>query len=164
MIVVICLECALGIRVMPNLGDRRSVTELDHLVGRNSPFFPDKYPCPRCSVESRCFMEHEVDPRVLCTLTLHDLTAAEAYSAFMGLGFPDEQRCSLETVQGLLLEKPVRKVHGKNVEGIERAIIDHLELWDGTKIYFGAGADGAAIYRITRPVSYVDKVLAEIHP
>lgn len=162
MIVVACLPCARAVRVMPAFaGDPGSAQQLDQLVGRRSDFWPDKFPCPWCGKWATGMLEHEADTRVLQVMSLQDLTPDEAFAAFNGLGFPDEQRCSLESVQALLLESPVRKVLGKSVSGMERTIIDALELWDGSKVYFGAGAEGAVVYRITRPVSYTAKVLKE---
>jgi hypothetical protein len=91
-------------------------------------------------------------------MSIQESTPQEAFAAFNGLGFPDEHHCSLETAQALLKEHPVRRIIGTNVKGAERTIIDALELWDGTKVYFGAGAGGAVIYRITRPVSYTKQL------
>lgn len=160
MILVVCLPCNFAIRVMPeSVASMASVQELDQLVGARSDFWPDKYPCPRCGKPARGLLEKEADERVLNLLTIQEATPQEAFAALNGLGFPDEHHCSLETVQALLKEQPVRRIIGTNVRGAERTVIDALELWDGTKMYFGAGAGGAVIYRITRPVSYADKQL-----
>lgn len=165
MMLVVCLPCSLAVRIMPAVvADAASVQELEQLVGRRSDLWPDRYACPRCGNSARGMLEQEADSRVLALLTVQDLNPQEAFAAFNGCGFPDEQCCSLETVQALLVETPVRKVIGTNVTGSERTIIDALELWDGTKVYFGAGAEGAVIYRITRPISYTTKALAETAP
>lgn len=165
MILIVCLPCAYAIRVMPSvITDAHSVQELDQLVGTRSEFWPDRYSCPRCDKPARGLHERDADPRVLHSMHVQEATPQEAFAAMNGLGFPDEQKCSLEAVQALLLETPVRKVIGKNVSGAERTIIDALELWDGTKVHFGAGAEGAVIYRITKPTSYAAKVLAEANP
>ena len=163
MILVVCLPCAFAIRVMPTqITEPSSAQEVTQLVGQLSEFWPDKYPCPHCDRMARAILEQDADPNALQTLTLQDLTPQEAFAVFNGFGLPQEQRCSLEIVQALLREQPVRKVLGKNVSGAERTILDALELWDGTKVYFGAGAEGAVIYRIARPVSYAARVLAEV--
>lgn len=165
MILIVCLPCAYAIRVMPsNVSDARSVQELEQLVGTRSEYWPNKYSCPRCDKPARGLLEQDADPRVLRAMHVQEATPQEAFAAMNGLGFPDEQKCSLEAVQALLLETPVRKVIGKNVTGAERTIVDALELWDGTKVHFGAGAEGAVIYRITRPTSYAARVLAETTP
>jgi hypothetical protein len=158
MILVVCLPCNFAIRVMPeNVALTQSQQELDQLVGMRSDFWPDKYPCPRCGKPSRGIREREADAKVLALMAVQDATPQQAFAAFNGLGFPDEHHCSLETVGALLKEQPVRRVVGTNVRGVERTVIDHLELWDGTRMYFGSGAEGAVIYRITRPVSYTAK-------
>jgi hypothetical protein len=160
MIVVVCLPCKSAIRVMPeSVASMESVRELDQLVGTRSEFWPDKYLCPLCSKPARGLKEREVDAEVLSLMTVQEATPKEAFAAFNGLGFPDEHHCSLDTVQALLKEQPVRRIIGTDVRGAERTIIDALELWDGTRVYFGAGAQGAVIYRITRPVSYAGKQL-----
>jgi hypothetical protein len=146
-------------RVMPtNVTSMVSAQEVDQLLGKRSEYWPDKYTCPRCGGAAKGFLEREVDHRALEAMELRDLTPHEAFAALNGLGFPDEQKCSLETVQALMVEQPLRRIIGSNVTGSERTIVDCLELWDGSKVYFGAAAEGAIIYRITRPVSYVAKV------
>jgi hypothetical protein len=94
-------------------------------------------------------------------MELRDLTPHEAFAAFNGLGLPEEQHCSLESVQALLTEQPVRRVIGSTVKGQERTIIDALELWDGTKLHFSAGGEGAVIYRVVRSTSYATRVLKD---
>lgn len=165
MIVIACTPCAFAMRVMPDsVTSVRSVQELDQLIGKRSDFWPDKYPCPKCGQMATGFGEREVDGRVLQLMELKDVTPQEAFAALHGLGFPDEQKCSLAFVQQLLREQPVRRVIGTDVVGQERTIVDALELWDGTKVYFGSAPEGAVIYRITRQVSYANKQLAEPTP
>ena len=156
MIVVTCLACELLIRVMP---EGESSDELEHLVGSRSDFWPDKYPCPRCGKNGQGLPEREVDTRVYQVMELRDVTPKEAFAIFNGMGFPDEQQCSMETLRTLLLEHPVRRVVGRDVVGMARSIVDHLELWDGSRVYLGAATEGAVVYRITRPVSYTAKQL-----
>jgi hypothetical protein len=162
MIVVVCMPCARAVRIMPSVvSESNSVDELNQLVGSRSEFWPNKYPCPWCGKNATGMLEREADSRVLSAMNLQDASPQEAFAAFNGFGFPEEQQCSLEAMQELLREQPVRKVIGTNVSGMERTIIDHLELWDGTKVYFGSAAEGAVIYRTTRPFSYTEKVLKE---
>ncbi len=160
MILVLCLPCALAIRVMPTrVGDTTSSDELETLVGRKSPYWPDKYPCPSCEKDARGIRETEADPRALALLKMRDLTPEEAFAAFNGLGFPDEQSCTFDEVQTLLKEQPVRRVVGRTIPLTERVVLDCLELWDGTKLHLGAGAEGAVVYRIARPHAYTAKAL-----
>lgn len=158
MIVVTCLPCAFVIRVMPaQITETSSTQELRQLVGDLSSFWPDQYPCPRCGKMVRGIWESEADPRALQLMALQEATPQEAFAAFSGLGFPDEQHCSLATVLALLLEHPVRRLVGSDIAGAERAVVDSIELWDGTRLHFGASSYGAVVYRITRPISYTRK-------
>lgn len=160
MILVLCLPCELAVRIMPaRVGDALSLDELETLVGRKSPYWPDKYPCPNCTKEAKGIREVEADPEVLGLLNLHDLTPEEAFAAFNGLGFPGEQTCTFEEVQELLKKQPIRRVIGRTVVHSTRAVLDAIELWDGTKLHLGAGMEGAVVYRISRPPGYTDKAL-----
>ena len=164
MILVICLKCELAIRIMPaQVLLPSSVQELEQLVGRRSEFWPNRYPCPKCEGVCTAILDTQADPQVMALLTVQDLTPQEAFSAFMGCGFPEEQSCSLERVQELL-KQPVKQVIGTNVPGVERTLVDALELEDGTKLHFGASSDGAVIYRITKPISYTKMALEEACP
>ena len=159
MIVVPCLPCSLAIRVMPvSVTTPVAIRELRELVGDQSSFWPDKYPCPRCEKPCRGMPEETVDPKTLMVLELRDLTPIEAFAAFSGMGFPDEQRCSMATVRELFKEQPVRRLIGTDVEGQERIVLDSIELWDGTTVHLGASPAGAVVYRIVRPPTYATKV------
>jgi hypothetical protein len=156
MIVVFCQRCLLTIRVMG------SSDEIQQLVGEGSEFWPDQYPCPRCPQKATGSLEHDVLSSELERLHVRDLTAQEAFAAFLGLGLPDERHCTREAIADLLREQPIRRIEAKNIEGVERCCIYHLELWDGTKVYFGAGAGGAVIYRVSPPFSYTENVSNEL--
>ena len=159
MIVVTCPDCSLAIRVMPtHAAQPAAIRELRELVGDKSEFWPNKFPCPRCEKECVGLSESLVDDRVYALLTLRDLTPAEAFAAFKGMGLPEEQRCSMAAVSELFKEQPVRKIIGSDVEGQERIVLDTIELWDGTKVHFGASPAGAVIYRIVRPPCLAMKV------
>lgn len=158
MILIICMPCALAIRVLPQVG---RMDEIEELVGRKSTFWPDQFPCPRCEKMAKGILESTADPRALQLLEVRDLTAFEAFGAVSGLGFPDEQDCTLDVLHELLREQPIRKLHGANVRGCTRSVIEAIELWDGTKIYLGASPDGAVAYRATRPPSTTGRVLRE---
>jgi hypothetical protein len=162
MIIILCTPCNLAIRVMPaKAGSLMSEREVAILLGPQSLLWPDKFECVRCTKPAMGMLELGADPRALAHMELRDLTPHEAVAAFNGLGLPEEQHCTLEAVQALLTEHPVRRVIGSTVKGQERTVIDALELWDGTKLYFGAGGDGAVIYRAVCPLSYTERVLKE---
>lgn len=160
MIVVTCLPCALAIRVMPTHAVQpHAIRELRELVGDKSEFWPNKFSCPSCEQSCTGLMEELVDSRTYAHLTLRDLTPAEAFAAFKGAGFPEEQRCSMAVIQELFKEQPVRKIIGSDVGGSqERIILDVIELWDGTKVHLGASPEGAVVYRVVRPPSLSAKV------
>ena len=160
MILIVCLPCTLVIRVLPSVEEQQG-GELESLVGRLSGFWPDKYPCPRCDKMMRGILESDADPNVLKLMTLKDLTPHETFAALNGLGFPDEQDCTMESLLGLMRAQPVRRLHGANVQGSTRCVIEVIELWDGSKIYLGGCPEGAVAYRATRPVSAVKRLERE---
>lgn len=152
MILVVCPSCRLCIRVM---GD---VEEINRLVGPDSDFWPDKFPCPSCEKPSYGILESEVDPREVNILRLVDLDPSQAFAAFHGLGLPEELNCTVGALTELLSQHSVRRVIGRNIIGTTRCTLDRLEMDDGSKIYFAAGADGACVYRIVKPHSYVENI------
>lgn len=153
MIVVLCPQCSLALRVIGDLA------EVHSLVGEHSEFWPDNYTCPRCAFKhARGSIEQALSPEFLSSYEMRDLGAAELFSALMGLGLPDEGSCQLVTVTELLTTKRVKRVVGIDVPGVERCVLDYIELDDGTRLHFGAGPDGAVIYRNVPPQSYAEKV------
>lgn len=150
MILIVCPKCCCALRVTGDSG------EVHHLVGQKSYFWPDKFQCFRCSGTSIGCLELEFDQKT--PLEVVEVSAQEAFAALHGLGLPSEQQCQSETINELLREQPVRRLVAKNVAGSSRCLVDYLELWDGSKVYFGSGAEGALIYKVTRPHSYVEQV------
>ena len=132
--------------------------QVRHLVGEDSEFWPDKYPCPSCEKHVRGFVEFDVDPQVAVVIRFVDLSAEEAYAAFNGFGLPEEGNCTILELSKLFINQKVRAIAGSNVMGTTRSILRHIEFEDGTKIYFAAGADGACVYRMVKPFSYVEKL------
>jgi hypothetical protein len=156
MILVVCLPCASAVRIMPaSVADTTSNEELEILVGRKSNYWPNKFPCWTCGGSATGMRETEADPRVLRLMVVHDLTPQEAFAVFNGCGFPEEQVCAFDVIEALLRAQPIRRVIGKDIPLSARAVIDSIELWDGTKLHFGAAVEGAIVYRIVRPHSYV---------
>ncbi len=164
MIVILCEHCRLCVRVMPSkITEAQSVNEALLLVGPQSGFWPDKFLCARCDQPAKGFMEDHVDLRVLELMEVLDLTPQEAFASFQGAGIPVQQVASIEQVQELLREKPIRKVHGASVKGGRHALVESLELWDGTIVFLAASPQGAVIYRIRPPSSYTIGALEESH-
>lgn len=152
MILIVCESCQLCLRVM---GSRE---EVQSLVGEDSSFWPDQYPCPRCEKLIYAVRELEADPRIFGLLTLVDVNAGEAFAALNGMGLPEEGDCRRGVLEDLLRTHPVKKLSGKDIPGTNRCRVDFIELWDNTRLYFAAGAEGAVVYRVVRPRSYVEKI------
>lgn len=143
MMVAVCLPCKAGFRVKG--------ADVDALLGPSSEFWPDGFTCPHCSKPAHGYLENEVSEAVYAILEIRDLTAVEAYAALTaGVGLPEDRDCRKEVLEAVVKEVPIRRVIGRDLPNTKRFEIDYLELWDGTRIYFGASANSAIIYRVTR--------------
>jgi hypothetical protein len=131
---------------------------VDHLVGKDSPYWPDGYTCPRCGSTASGCDELEL-PRGAHTVAVVDLTAEELLAALHGLGLPDEQDAAFERISDILQTTRIKRVVGKTVPGTKRCVVEHLLLEDGTKVYLGASSYGAVVYRVVKPTSYVQRLL-----
>ena len=147
MIAVVCTACNHAVHV---IGE---VSEVDMLVGQRSDFWPDKYKCWDCGTNMEGFLTPEISAAVLNKLFIYELTAHEAFAAFMGLGLPQERVVEADTVLELF-EKVGLKVKGKSYRGEQRYFIDAIEFPNGMKLHLAASPHGAAVYRITKPHSY----------
>lgn len=156
MLFVPCLRCYNAVRV---IGDVDSVTDM---VGQGSIYWPDKYICVFCEKACEGMPEIDVDAGVISKMKVLELSPEEMLAAQAGLGIPDEMQCDAATVRELL-KKPVKRVHGNTVPGTTRFCLTMLELEDGTRIFLGASAHGAVVYRISRAVSYTEKALEAAH-
>lgn len=145
MIHVVCEECKAGLRISPGApGEVEGLFESWH---------PDEYPCFRCGKTAK-FVER-IDSLALPTIDLHDVTPHEAFLAMNGLGIPAERECGPELVARTFLEKRVKRVSTRFIKNSHRSVVDHLEFEDGTRLFLGASAHGAIVYRISPPHSYV---------
>lgn len=146
MIIVYCEHCFTAVRVM---GEE---DEISSLVGPRSDFWPDGFECVTC--ESKCHgaLETEVEPSLLGRMKLLEITAQELFSCQMGLGLPDERGCDFETVRSLFLNKRVTQIKGSSVRNTTRSVIDSIFFEDGSRLYLGAGPQGALVYRIAKPL------------
>jgi hypothetical protein len=149
-----CMKCYAVVRVIDD------PTQIHLLVGQASEFWPDKYDCLVCGEKCEAISESDAEPAALARMKLKDLSAQEYYAALHGLGTPDEMKCDAPTVNELL-SRPVKKVVGRQLPNTERFLLETIEVEGGVKLHFGAGAAGAVIYRITRPISYTEKVLRD---
>lgn len=142
MINIVCEACATAVRVC---GDPE---QMDSLFG---PI--DKYKCPAC--DGLAEEVEAIDPTALAALDVHDLTPEEAYAAFHGLGFPEEQECGPMAVNKIF-EGKVKKVKGSLIKGSNRTVIYSILFEDGAELFLGSSGFGALAYRIRRPHSYTE--------
>lgn len=149
---MLCLPCGFGLRVNGDLAEVMS------LVGPQSDLWPKGFRCARCGEPIEASLEAQVAGTALARMQITNVTPAEALAASSGLGLPIERACTLEEVHELFQSRGVKRVVGANIQGTQRCILDYLVLSDDTKIYFGASTDGATVYRITRPHSYVESL------
>lgn len=159
MILIVCTDSANCGATYRILGD---VEELFRLVGPDSAYWPDKYKCPACACKALGVVEADLEPASLAGRVICTLEPQECFLALEGMGLPEERDCRRDVVEGLLREHPIRRVAGHEVSGANRFVLEWFELWDGTKIYFGASAHGAIISRITRPKNHTVDVLKEM--
>lgn len=146
--ITLCANCRTAVRVLSPEGN----------ILEGSQWFPNKYPCPKCSADSQVIEERLIPADILPLITFIDLTSLEAFVAYSGVGLPKEKEFTGEAIQQLLRETPIRRVVGEDVKGGSgRFILEYLELWDGTQLYFGASPAGAVIYRIKNRGSYVEE-------
>lgn len=148
MIIIVCQACCTAVRIS---GDP---DEMQSLFGQM-----EKYKCPQCD-ETMEEME-AIEPAALAALDVHDLEPGEAFSAFHGLGFPEEQECGALAVMKLFTEQTVKSVECHHLKGSSRSVIYNITFADGTKMYMGSSTFGATVYRIQKPHSYTEAVLRE---
>ncbi len=123
--------------------------EAESLLGPSSNWYPDKYPCPKCS--SNCVMSTKQMNRLPVT----DLTPLEAFAAFSGVGLPTEHETSAAEVCRLLEGSTIKQAFTRHIPGTNRGCLDKLVLEDGTVLFIGASSHGASVYRIQKPGTYV---------
>lgn len=150
MIIVACPPCNLALRIIGN------PIEVDMLVGKETSWWPSAYPCPVCGKHATGMKEMEADPNALRAMSLIDLSPHEAFVAFNGLGLPTERVCRKEEIEELF-KMPIRRVVGQNTQ-TQRFILEHIEFWDGTRLYLGAAPGGAIVYKISAPPNYTKGV------
>ena len=154
MLLVVCTNCYTVVRVLDD------EAKLHQLVGEGSDFWPDKYVCISCGKACIGVKESSITVQDLSKAKVRDLDAEQMLAAMSGLGTPDEMLCDITTVRELLA-RPIKKVQGYTVAGTTRTCLMEIELVDGTKLHFGSSVHGAIVYRITRPISYTQKMLEE---
>jgi hypothetical protein len=136
-------------------------SEMDYLFGEKSEWYPNKFPCPQadCNNKSAELMV-SIKPEALSVLSVFDLTAQEAFAALNGMGLPEEQDCGPTAVR-VAFKEPIKSVDARLVKGTNRSVIDSIEFGNGTRVFLGASAYGAIVYRIAKKRSFVKEVLSE---
>jgi hypothetical protein len=100
------------------------------------------------------YLTPEVSPLVFQTLIVTDVNPDEAFAALNGLGVPAERTCCEEVILPYFEQVGLR-VKGKQLRGQTRYILEELTFPDGTRMQVGPSPQGAVIYRIVKPHSYV---------
>ncbi len=134
------------------------------LVGEDSTFYPDAYPCPVHGHEERGSVVEAVDAAALGEVELRTLTPEEAFVALLNHGMPQERDCRPSEVQALFEGRVVR-LDTEPVPGANRTLIRSLVFENGARLFLGASPDGAVAYRITsaRGRGQANAVAAEPH-
>jgi hypothetical protein len=149
MVYLVCPDCRVGLRIGPGeLGEFEGLFEV-----RPSCLGMKAYPCFRCELEQATLSTEHPDD-----VELFDVNPQEAFAAINGLGLPSEQECNGTAVADVFLEKKVKHVTTRMIRNSHRCILDNIEFDDGTKMYFGASAGGAIVYRIAPRHSYAQEV------
>ena len=141
MINIVCTDCGTAIRTTGDEG------EVQALLGEGTEWYPDQYPCPGCS--SKASVIDSIDPSALKALNIFDLTAQEAYSAFNGLGLPEERECGPLAVREAF-KSAVVTIKCDLIKGSNRSVLKSIVFADGTRMYFGSSPYGATVYRIAK--------------
>jgi hypothetical protein len=148
-IAIVCIACKKGIAITP--GEDGEVEALFFSEGRVAR----ELACPSCQATA---LTHE-DVSHLTADSYRELTAMEAHAAFSGLGFPGEADCGSSALEAALINKTIVGAVVRPIRGSHRCVLQQLQLSDGTSIFLSSSVQGAIVYRIARPESYVTEVL-----
>jgi hypothetical protein len=146
MILIACLKCGAAVRTV---GDAA-----EHLLGPQSEWYPNKYPCPRAECSGVCEYLQGVESSALQMLEIHDLSPEEAFIAFNGLGFPEEHDCGRTAVEKLFAEKRVKSVKVRQLPRQNRSVLEYIIFDDDTRLFLASSTEGATVYRVSKPHSY----------
>lgn len=155
MITLACLTCHIALRT-----SSENYEELDFLVGMNSEWYPDRYPCPRSGCQGKMTLTDTIAAHELELLEIHDLTPQEAFQAIQGMGLPGEKDCNVENVRQFFMS-PIREVDVSPLPGTDRSIVRSLTAADGTRLFLGSSPFGVVVYRIAPPRRITQEILDE---
>lgn len=143
--VFVCSSCFYALRVLNGEHDG------GNLVGPLSDVWGKFHECPACSANKMFgHPESALAPELVAKIRIRDLEPTECFTALMGGGLPEEQMANASTVKTALLGSAVRDITVRNLPGTTRCILDRIVLEDGTRIYLGAGPQGATVYRVAK--------------
>lgn len=155
MIFIACTDCGCALQVV---GD---IEELSTLVGDRSDFWPNKYCCFNCGKPCQCYLTPEVSALAVAKMRVVNLNPQEAFAALNGFGIPEEQTCCPEVVLPNFLSMGIQ-VKGGQPSGKKFFRIEEITFPDGTTLFLASSPQGAVVYRVRRPLSYAQKVEAEL--
>lgn len=152
MIFLACLDCQHALRISP--GDiRGNLSEAEALFGLASEYYPDSYPCSFCGGKMQYMPA--ADKYAVQEFEVHDVNPKEALSALYSLGLPEEHDCGPTAVAQALTSSKVKSVGAHHIKDSHRCLLAWIDMEDGTRLYLGASAGGATVYRIAKPHKYV---------
>ena len=145
----VCASLHFAVRVS---GDTQEVQDL---LGEQTPHASTK--CPEChaSLLRSEFLDDTLATAVAPVLRV--LTPYETHLALEGMGFPEEQECSVESLRKVLLSQPIRSISAKDVPYTQRSSLESITLEDGATIFLAASGYGALVYRIRKANPYTSK-------
>lgn len=149
MLYLVCPNCKVGLRISPGEeGELESLFEIDPRgLGLKA------YTCFRCELEMASLsLEHPNG------VELFDVNPKEAFAAINGLGLPHEQECTSAAVTKLCNGAEVSYVKARQLRNSHRCIVEFIEFESGTRVYLGASAEGAVVYRVAKRHSYAKEV------
>ncbi len=135
MLLFVCAGCPKAVRCM-DLPDGVVPQEI-----------PNSAECAKCGSSFSLIPERMAGPEALSTLEIQDLTFEELYYWSSTGALPHERPSDASSVTAALVGRSITSVGvDRRVQGA--AVVTHLVLDDGTRVYFGASPYGAVVYRL----------------
>ena len=141
----LCPDCYLAVRVIDDALDG----SLTSLVGPGSQPWGQQHVCPHCDGQRmQGVLETELDQDLRKKLKVRDLEPSECYVLLSGGGMPEDKDASPLAVSDALLNSRVVSVDCYQLPNTTRTVVTRLVFDNGTRMYFGAGPQGAVVYRL----------------
>lgn len=123
-----------------------------------TPSKGEEWACPRCSHPIRYYSDGL--PEGVFPAASFYPTPEELFAGLAGMGMPNEEPCTEETVRAALL-KPIKAIDSTPIPNTTRLVVRSITFTDNSALFFGAGPLGAVVYRYRPPFSYVEKFDAD---